>query len=125
MSELQEPTIPVQILVGHVRFHAGVKVSIVQSAIDRQAARLSEAKLIASLPDMAKEIERLRCYLAHSGQTNKAMAEENDRLRARNAELVEAVRMSTARMEATAPALNGDIIHFNRAALAKETGAKT
>jgi hypothetical protein len=48
---IDEPTIPALITVGNGRFHAGVKVSTVQGAIDRLAARLT----VSPLPD-AKEL---------------------------------------------------------------------
>lgn len=59
-----EPTIPVMITVGVVRFHAGVKVSAVQGAIDRMvehnwslAVRIREleAKLRAAGIDLEEK----------------------------------------------------------------------
>src|SRR5882672_6045904 len=88
LSDAGEPTIPALITVGNGRFHAGVKLSTVQGAIDRLAARLTAIPLPeeiavalddlqaicgasavgpirAALQAQAREIERLQGELSY------------------------------------------------------------
>jgi hypothetical protein len=57
-ARLKAETIPAMITVGHGRFHAGVKVSTVQGAIDRMAARLeTRSEISEALKDTLRMLE--------------------------------------------------------------------